>query len=234
MKKLHGLLAILGLAIALALSTGCTTIKTADGASARVVDTNLVDRGAIFLKGVANSGALIAVRYDRNAESYLRLAADTIDGALLTKDLSAATIEKSLSKIPVKELHAELAAAGVITALTAYDAFFANHVKGAVGENYIAATLLAAVRDGIRNAIGAPSAKTDELRQIVREEIRSALLPQYGGSIDLGIYPQIPVAPIDYKRLVQVPYVTTEDRHGWLINNGWQPFGVGGWISVNQ
>jgi hypothetical protein len=166
MKKIHGLLLIVGLVIAASISIGCKTVTDSAGNSVRVVDTNLVDRAAVWLRGLASDGALLAVHYDRNAESYLRLSAGVFDGALLANDVSPTTIRKSLTAIPVKELHGELAAIGINTALTAYDAFLSANVKGAIGENYIAKTLLTAIRDGINSALGPPQAMQDYGRQI--------------------------------------------------------------------
>src|SRR4051812_32713267 len=102
----------------LAMLTGCTTVQTANG-PVRVVDSNKVDSAAVMIRSVTSDGALFAMKYDRNAEAYLRLVATTLDGALLNKDVSATSIRKSIMAIPVKELHGELAAVGIQTALTA-------------------------------------------------------------------------------------------------------------------
>lgn len=143
--------------LAALFTTGCTTVQTANG-PVKVVDTNLVDRSAIYIRGVAADGALLAMKYDRNAEAYLRMSAAVFDGALLSKDVSATSIRKSLMAIPVKELHGELAAVGIQTVLTSYEVFVSNHLKGVVNQNYIAATILAAIRDGINSALGPPPA----------------------------------------------------------------------------
>jgi hypothetical protein len=158
MKKLLALSILVTVAIALALGslTGCGSLS--NGPSGQTsVDTNLIDKTAVVLRTTTTDLAIIAIEKDKNAASYFRLAASVIDKLLDGGDLSPVTLRKAISGIPVKELQSATARVAITTVLGSYEIYWGDYVRGKIGANYAAATLLKAVKDGISGALPADS-----------------------------------------------------------------------------
>jgi hypothetical protein len=150
MKKLIVLLALALAIVPLSLTTtGCVTGP--DGRTS--VDTNVIDKTAIVLRTTVTDLALIAVEKDRNAASYFQLANAVIDKLLDGGDLSPVTVRKALEAVPIKELQGTYAKVAIATALGSYEIYWGDYIRGKIGANYAAATLLRAVKDGITFAI---------------------------------------------------------------------------------
>lgn len=217
------MLLIVGLVAAASISIGCRTVTQADGSSVRIVDTNKVDKAAVIIRNLVTDGAAVGIAQEPGAAPYLRLTSAVLREAAAKGTTDPVGLRKAIAALPVKELNQPWAKIAVANAIGAYEVFYQDQLANAIGGNYAAAKILAAVADGIDAALGPPQAKQDELRQIVREEIRAALFTPRGGIDRMPIMGEqlvIPAGPFN----TQVPYVvTTEDRRFYGGTNALMP-----------
>jgi len=150
MKKL---IAMLALAAVMALGlTGCATTP---GNSQPQITPEKLAKTAVLVKGTVRASLLLVIdKYGTNAQTYICLAGDAMSVALSSSDYTPGSLEKRLTKLPVKELQKTEAQLIVSTILTAYEIYYSDYVTGKINGNQVAATLLTALRDG---AVGACS-----------------------------------------------------------------------------
>lgn len=141
MKKLISLLAVVG--VALSVLVGCTTIKQLTPAQ--------VDSIAVVITQTANSGATYAIQQDNRNATYFQLATASIDTFLLGKDLSPASLQAALAKVPgASNQWVNLAVSGVVVA---YDVSYHQYVTDQVLTNYAAVAWVTAVETGFKQAL---------------------------------------------------------------------------------
>lgn len=141
MKKLISILSVVG--VALGVLVGCTTIKQLTPAQ--------VDSIAVVITQTANYGATYAIQQDKRNAAYFQLATASIDTFLLGKDLSPASLQAALAKVPgASNQWVNLAVSGVVIA---YDFSYQQYVTDEVLTNYAAVTWVTAVETGFKQAL---------------------------------------------------------------------------------
>lgn len=147
LTPLQSLLCLAALLIGLTtLNTGCMTTKAPDGTT--VVDTNRVEKLALVLKTTVSDVVILAAE-DRKQETRNRiiLARNIINGLIATGDTTPSDLQNALAP-QLRDAKPEVKVA-VNTAISLFEIYYGDYVKGKVGGNFYAARFLTATVEGI-------------------------------------------------------------------------------------
>jgi len=147
MKKLHGLLLILGLAVAF-LCQGCASMRNADG----TLDQQRLDALKVAFKQNVAAAVVLSAK-DPKVRLYLTAAGPAICDLNKTHQFGPSQVEAALKGVTVKELQTPqvlLARAGL---LNLYTLTFGFKPRDDLGTNTFAAGLVEVLCDGITDGL---------------------------------------------------------------------------------
>ncbi len=141
MKKLLSLFT--AVAVVLTTLVGCTTIQN--------LTPQQVAQVGVVLTQTAQQGAVYAIQQDHKNAAYFQLANATIDTFVLGTDLSPASLQAALAKIPGATN--QWVGLAVSAAVVAYDVSYSQYVTSNVNSNAVAVAWITAVETGFKQAL---------------------------------------------------------------------------------